>query len=127
MHILFESHPKIKGCMNTMTKKERSTVDFSKWELNSAGYVHSVETTMPDYSFEDKLLWEDSEKQNSIETSGMLPLEIQEWFDENVKGLWFYEVRFGTNKAERMFYKKMVFTFHFEKTEDAAIFKLKWC
>lgn len=126
MHILFESHPKIKGCMNTMTKQERRGVDFSTWEVNLKGYVNSVEVTMPEYTFEDKLLWDDAEASKDIATSGMLPLEVQDWINENLAGQWFYECRMGTDKVDAMFYKKMAFMFHFETFADAAIFKLRW-
>jgi hypothetical protein len=126
MHTLFESHPKIKNCMNTMTPKERRGVDYSIWESDSNGFIHCVETLIPEYSFEDKLLWEDAEANKDIDSSGMLPLEVQDWMAENTTGLWFYEIRFCTDKAHEMFYKQLVFTFHFEKANDAIHFKLRW-
>jgi hypothetical protein len=109
-----------------MTPMERRGVDFSSWEADDEGFIVNVDKTMPPYSFEDKLLWEDSEKGTNIELSGMLPLDVQEWFDTHSTGLWFYEARFETNKANKMYYKKMIFTFHFEKLMDALVFKLAW-
>lgn len=126
MHILFESHPKIIGCLNTMSQKDRRSVDFSVWETDAEGYVHSVEIFCPEYSFEDRLLWDDAESNKGIEMSGMLPLDLQDWFDTNITGLWFYDARVGTDKEDRNFYKRMCFTFHFEKGIDAAHFKLRW-
>jgi hypothetical protein len=125
MQILFDSHPKIKGCLNTMTPEQRRKIDFQTWEVNTDGYINCVDILIPDYEFEDKLLWADSGKNLSIDNSGMLPLSFQDWLDEHITGKWFYEVRKCTVKSD-MFYRKMVFTFHFEKSSDAMFFKLTW-
>lgn len=126
MHILFESHPKMVGCLNTMSQKERRKVDYSVWETNSEGFVNSVEIFCPEYSFEDRLLWDDAESNKDIEMSGMLPLEVQDWLNYNTTGLWFYDALVGTDKDDKIYYKRMFYTFHFEKGIDAAHFKLRW-
>ena len=125
MQTLFESHPKIKNCLNTMRPAERNKVDFSEWEADDNGYVSCVDTQMPEYSFEDKLLWEDSGKNSDIATSGMLPLEVQDWMNEHMNSQWFYEVRINMDKKSPT-HRMIVFTFHFEKVKDAMFFRLRW-
>jgi|SRR5476651_76850 len=127
MQTLFESHPKLKHSINTMTAAQRKTIDYSIWELNENGYIYSVETIMPEYDFEDKLLWADSEKSHTdIKNSGMLPLEVQDWLNENMTNNWFYDTRLNMDKKDKMYFRHIMFQFHFEKQKDAAIFKLRW-
>jgi hypothetical protein len=127
MQTLFESHPKLKNSLNTMTKSQRQKVDYSTWDINPDGFVHSVETVMPEYDFEDKLLWADSEKiKTDIENGGMLPLAVQDWLNDNVTGLWMYETRLNMDKKDKMYFRKIMFLFHFEKEKDAAVFRLTW-
>jgi hypothetical protein len=83
MQTLFESHPKLKNSLNTMPPAERNKVDFTDWEVDAEGFVSSVETVMPEYEFEDKLLWADSGKNSDVATSGMLPFEVQDWLNES--------------------------------------------
>lgn len=127
MQTLFESHPKLKNSLNTMTKDQRSKVDVSTWETDSEGYVFCVETVMPAYEFEDKLLWADSGKSYvDIEQSGMLPLDVQDWLNENLTGKWFYDTRLNMDKKDKIYYRKIMFLFHFETEKDAALFRLTW-
>ena len=114
------------GCLNTMSQKERRKVDYSVWETNPEGFVNSVEIFCPEYSFEDRLLWDDAESNKDIEMSGMLPMDLQDWLNYNVTGLWFYDALIGTDKELKNYYKRMFYTFYFEKGIDAAHFKLRW-
>lgn len=127
MQTLFESHPKLKNSLNTMSREQRSKVDFDTWEVNAEGYINSVTTLMPEYEFEDKLLWADSERANKdIAQSGMLPLEVQDWLNEHTTGLWFYATYMNMDKKDKMYFKNIMFVFNFEKEKDAAIFRLTW-
>jgi hypothetical protein len=125
MQTLFESHPKLKNSLNTMPPAERNKVDFTDWEVDAEGFVSSVETVMPEYEFEDKLLWADSGKNSDVATSGMLPLEVQDWLNEHTNGRWFYDTRINMDKASAT-HRKILFTFHFEKVKDAMFFRLRW-
>lgn len=110
-----------------MTATQRQKIDFGTWDVNPDGYIHSVETVMPEYDFEDKLLWSDSEKSHTeIENGGMLPLEVQDWLNNNITGYWFYETHLNMDKRDKMYYRHIMFLFHFEKEKDAAIFRLTW-
>jgi hypothetical protein len=127
MQTLFESHPKLKNSLNTMTSAQRSKVDFSTWEVDSEGYIYCVETVVPEYEFEDKLLWGDSGKSHvDINESGLLPLEVQDWLNDNLTGKWFYDTRLNMDKKDKIYYRKIMFLFHFETEKDAALFRLTW-
>jgi hypothetical protein len=79
MQTLFESHPKLKNSLNTMPPAERNKVDFTDWEVDAEGFVSSVETVMPEYEFEDKLLWADSGKNSDAVGSSRLVKRAYEW------------------------------------------------